>query len=174
MFYLKENMITLREFTADDIDNKVKWINDNANNQYLHYDIPLNREKTLVWFQSKAKNRLDCVIEYDGTPVGLIGLIGIDETNRKAEFYISMGRTDFKRKGIATIATRMLLKYAFGTLGLIKVFLHVDEENVAARGLYEKIGFTVEGRFIKDMLHRGVLINRCRYAIFSETMEELA
>lgn len=168
MYDLKEGLVVVRPFGEEDIENKVTWINDTNNNRYLHYDIPLTVEKTTEWFRKKVNNRLDCTIVYDDIPVGLIGLIGIDKINQKAEFYISMGRHDFKRKGIATIATQLILKYAFEELGLNKVFLNVDEENEAACCLYEKIGFAQEGRFIQDMMHRGKLINRVRYAIFKE------
>ena len=170
MFCLAEGKITVREFTRLDIDNKVQWINDEKNNRYLHYDLPLCREKTLIWFEQKSDNRLDCVMEYDGVPVGLIGLLNIDSKNKKAEFYISMGRDDFKRKGIATGATKLLLQYAFQECQLNKIYLNVDEENEAACKLYEKIGFKQEGRFLQDLMHRGVLINRLRYAIFEKEL----
>jgi len=166
MFFLSEGQIALREFEENDIENKVKWINDEKNNRYLHYDIPLSVEKTFEWFKNKARNRMDCVILYDNIPVGLIGLIGIDKINQKAEFYISMGNENFKRKGIATIATKLILKYAFEELSLNKVYLNVDEDNTAACRLYEKLEFQLEGRFLKDILHRGELINRLRYAIY--------
>ena len=167
---LKDGNITLREFNEADIENKVEWINDERNNKYLHYDIPLTVEKTRCWFKNKKENRLDLVIEYNEIPVGLIGLIDIDTLSQKAEFYISMGRDDFKRKGIATAATRMLLEHSFNMLGMNKIFLNVDEDNVGACRLYENIGFKIEGRFIKDMFHRGNLINRRRYAIFKWEM----
>lgn len=168
MFILKQGPVSIREFLQEDIENKVNWINDEKNNKYLHYDIPLTVEKTYKWFKNKSDNRLDCTIVYNEIPVGLIGLIGIDKVNQKAEFYISMGRDDFKRKGIATIATKLILKYAFEDCSLNKVYLNVDEENKAACQLYEKIGFQLEGRFIKDIFHRGVLINRLRYAMLKE------
>ncbi|MBR5236027.1 MAG: GNAT family N-acetyltransferase [Clostridia bacterium] len=168
MLKLQCRNIHLREFAETDIENKVHWINDEKNNRYLHYDLPLSIEKTKNWFQNKAENRLDCVIEYQGIAVGLIGLLNIDKQNQKAEFYISMGRDDFKRKGIATLSTKLLLSYAFEDLKLNKIYLNVDEENIAACNLYEKIGFTLEGRFIQDMFHRGKLINRLRYAILRE------
>lgn len=170
MFYLKDKEVSLREFSIGDIDNKVEWINDERNNKYLHYDIPICKEKTMVWFKNKSKNRLDCVIEYNGIPVGLIGFASIDEVNQKAEYYISMGRHDFKQKGIATRATRLILKYAFNELNLNKVYLNVDEENTIACRMYEKIGFHIEGRFKKDLFHKGNFINRCRYAIFNENI----
>lgn len=172
MFCLKNENIVVREFRKDDIENKVKWINDKRNNKYLHYDIPLCEEKTLEWYKNKAKNRFDCVIEYQDVPIGWIGLIGIDDINQKAEFYITIGNDEFKRRGIATRATKLILEYAFKELNLNKVYLNVDEENEAACKLYEKIGFNKEGRFVQDMLFRGVLINRLRYAIFKIDLYE--
>ena len=108
------------------------------------------------------------MIEYEGVPVGLIGLLNIDLKSQKAEFYISMGRDDFKRKGIATLSTKMLLSYSFEELMLNKIYLNVDEKNVAACRLYEKTGFSLEGRFVQDLFHRGKLVNRLRYAILKE------
>ncbi len=165
--YLQDGDISIRDFTQDDIPNKIKWINNPENNTYLHYDIPLEYEKTLAWFCGKNNStRIDGVIEYSGIPVGLLGLLAIDKINGKAEFYISMGETAFKRKGIATAASRLILKYAGEELKLRKIYLNVDEENAAACRLYEKLGFVCEGIFKNDMLHRGKYINRKRYAIF--------
>ncbi len=166
---LTDNEITLRIFEKKDINNKINWINDEKNNQFLHYDIPITYEKTLLWFDSKNNdNRCDLVIEYQGIEVGLIGLIAIDKINGKAEFYISMGEQRFKRKGIATHATKMLLEYAFDALCLNKVYLNVDAENEAACRLYEKVGFKCEGVFLKDILHRGRLVDRKRYSMLKE------
>ncbi len=166
---LHENNISLRDFRKEDIENKVKWINDSSNNEFLHYDIPLDVEKTINWFENKNnETRKDLVIEYNKIPVGLIGLVSIDKSNSKAEFYISMGEVEFKGKGIATRATKMLLNYAFNEMCLNKVYLNVDEENKIACRLYEKTGFKCEGVFVRDLVHRGKFVNRKRYAILKE------
>lgn len=160
--------ITLRTFNKGDIDKKIEWINDPSNNKFLHYDLPLEYDKTLNWFENKNNDkRLDLVIEFNGVPVGLIGLLDIDKKNQKAEFYITIGEHSYKSKGIGTKATRLLLQYAFGEMNLQKVYLNVDSENIFAIKLYEKIGFSCEGVFVKDLFHNGKFINRKRYAIFS-------
>ena len=170
----KSEEVTLRLFEEEDITRKVAWINDPLNNQHLHYDIPLNHEKTLTWFHAKDNTkRLDCTIEYKGIPVGLIGLLSIDLFHRKAEFYISMGETQFKRCGISTLASQLLLRYAFEELKLHKIYLNTDGENIAAHRLFEKVGFVREGYFIDDMIHRGRYIDRIRYAIVDSTNKTL-
>ena len=144
MHVIKDEIV-IRKFTENDIENKVRWINNPENNSFLHYDIPLTISKTKEWFLNKNNlNRLDCTIEYNQIPVGVIGLLNIDNKNSKAEFYITIGETCFKRKGIAQKATEAMLQYAFDILRLNKVYLNVDEENVAACKLYEKCGFILQ------------------------------
>lgn len=165
---ISDGSVAVRTFEEKDIAAKVMWINNPENNQYLHYQLPLDIEKTRQWFYNKDNTkRCDCVIEYTGIPVGLIGLLELDDTNRKAEFYISMGETSYKRRGIATRAIRLILEYAFSVLHFNKIYLNVDAENTAACRLYEKVGFLCEGVFVQDMYHHGKMIDRKRYAILS-------
>ena len=156
---------SLRPFGLDDIEKKIEWINNPENNAFLHYDIPLEYEKTLNWFKNKDNSkRLDCVIEYKSCPVGVIGLLAIDYTSKKAEYYITLGSTEHKRMGIATKATMMILEYAFVDLNLNKIYLTVDADNIAACNLYESTGFVCEGNFAEDQERRGQLVDRKRYA----------
>ena len=161
--------ISIRKFTKDDIPNKVRWINNPENNQFLHYDLPLCIDKTEKWFASvkERRDRYDCVICVDNVPVGLIGLLNIDIKNKKAEFYISMGEVSYKKCGIGFAATRLILDYAFYELSLHKVYLNVDSDNIAACKLYEKAGFSLEGEFIDDLFTCKGFVNRKRYAILA-------
>lgn len=167
--------ITLRKFTAEDIPNKVRWINDDANNTYLHYDLPLDVEKTQRWFEGiqNREDRYDAVIEADGVPIGVIGLLNIDRLNCKAEWYITLGESAYKRKGLSFVAVRLLLAYAFETLGLNKVYSNVDAENIASCKLNEKAGFQCEGILKEDLMHRGKLVDRKRYGILKKEWQEI-
>lgn len=160
--------VILRKFEKNDIENKVKWINDTENNQFLHYDLPARIDKTTKWFEEKDDSkRIDCTIIYNGEPVGVIGLLSIDRINSKAEYYITVGETKYKKRGIATKATKAIIEYGFEKLGLHKIYLNVDADNKAAIGLYEKTGFVQEGLFIDDLYNerKSCFINRARYAI---------
>ena len=161
--------VSIRDFQKEDIEKKIEWINNPENNQFLHYDIPLNYEKTLQWFNNKDNSsRVDCVIEYDNIPVGVIGLLAINNLNRNAEYYITVGNTALKNKGIATKATYLILGYAFNKLNLNKIYLNVDADNAIACRLYERVGFLCEGYFREDFLRRGKLVDRKRYAFLKE------
>ncbi len=158
-------MVSIRKFEESDISNKVKWLNDRDNNRYLHYDFPLVEENTRLWF-SKIKDRtdrFDAVIEYDGVPVGVIGLLGIGDD--KAEYYITMGEKEYTGKGIAKKATLLLLEYAFMELGLNKVYLYTEVENIPAQKLFERCGF-IRGEIAKNSaVNRGKPVDRYFYSI---------
>lgn len=162
--------VSIRKFRMEDIPYKVHWINDPANNTYLHYDLPLEEEKTRAWFATVCDrtDRYDAVIEADGVAVGLIGLLGIDRKNRKAELYIAMGESAYKGKGIAKTASLLLLEYAFCTLGLNKVYLYTETANVSAQKLFERVGFRREGLLKHDIIYNGKKVDRLGYGILAE------
>lgn len=163
----KKMQIRLRKFEKRDIEDKIKWINDSNNNTYLHYDLPLELEKTEAWFEKNKDraDRYDAIIEVDGNSVGLIGLLGIDFKNKKAEYYICIGEADYKGKGVATIASKMLLEYAFDTIGLNKVYLYTEYDNISAQRLFERLGFKKEGLLKEDIIYNDRRVDRFFYGI---------
>ena len=144
--------VRIRKFEKKDIDNKIKWINDIENNEFLHFDLPLEYDKTLRWYErtKDRKDRYDAVIEYQGIPVGIVGLTNIDYKNKKAEDYLIVGDTSFKRKGIATKAGALICLYGFKVLGLNKIVAHIEYGNPSLF-LNKKRGFFIEG-YLRDDL----------------------
>ena len=159
--------VTLRKFEKSDIPKKIEWINNPANNRFLHYELPLEYDKTLRWFEKNQyrEDRYDTVVEVDGVPVGLIGLLSIDRNNGTAEYYISMGETDYMRRGIAYRASRMLLDHAFDTLQLNRVYLYTEVENRDAQRLFACLGFVPEALLENNVLSHGVYVDRYRYGM---------
>lgn len=162
--------IRIRRFQEDDIPHKVKWINDVENNRFLHYDLPLRKDKTLLWFNSvKDRNdRADFTITYNGEPAGLIGLINIDNKNRKAEYYITLGGAELKGKGIATKASNLLIEKSYQKYHLNKIYLYTEVDNLSAQKLFERIGFVKEGLLKEDLIQEGTKIDRFIYGLLVE------
>lgn len=162
--------IRIRAFEETDITKKVEWINDPDNNAFLHYDIPITVSGTKKWFDSHRgdRNRFDAVIVVDDTPVGTIGLLNIDDKSSKAEFYIAMGEKEYKGKGIAKQAGKLILQYAFQELGLNKVYLFTESENIPAQKLFESLGFLKEGYLRQDILSHGKYADRIVYGFLRE------
>jgi len=62
----------------------------------------------------------------------------------------------YRSRGIGTLVMRMLLAYAFLSLGLARICLGVDENNSAALRCYQKAGFVVvkvrkDGRMLMEV-----------------------
>ena len=166
----REVIISIRKFEKTDIHKKVEWINNPENNQFLHYDIPISVEGTERWFDSHQgeDTRYDAVIEADGVPVGTIGLLSIDRKNSKAEYYIAMGETAYKGKGIAKEASQLILAYGFEQLGLNRIYLFTEVENVAAQKLFERVGFVREGVVRQDIKRKERFMDRIMYGYLRE------
>ena len=162
--------VTIRMFERGDVPLKVRWINDPRNNRYLHYNLPLTEEGTYRWFEGIAgrDDRLDMTIELDGVPVGVIGLLSIDRVNRKAEYYVTLGEPAAAHRGVATKATRLLLDRAFRTMGLDRVYLYTERENLAAQRMFERVGFRREGLLEGDIVYAGRVVDRYVYGLSSD------
>jgi len=171
----KENSsINLRLFRKSDVDLKVKWINDEEINTFLHYDLPLCPDRTLNWFNKIMSNnsREDYIYEINTdngpVPIGLIGLLGIDNKNRKAEFYIVNGEKKYQGRGLAAEATKAFLNHAFLKHNLNKIYLYTEVDNKPAQKLFKKIGFQQEGLLKEDLIFMGRKVDRYSYAIYRE------
>jgi len=166
--------ISIRKFERTDIPKKVEWINNSENNQFLHYDIPISVAGTEKWFDSHVNdtNRFDAVMEADGVPVGTIGLLSIDRKNSKAEYYVAMGETSYKGKGVAKEASRLILQYGFEKLGLNRIYLFTETDNIAAQKLFEKVGFTREGIIRQDIISHGKYVDRVAYGYLKEDWDK--
>ena len=167
--------IVIRKFEKCDIPIKVEWVNNPKNNTFLHYDIPIEIGKTERWFENNLgrNDRYDGIIEADGVPVGLIGLLSIDLKNKKAEYYVMMGNVDFKGKGIAKEASRQIINYGFYELNLNRIYLYTEVKNVIAQKLFERVGFIKEGCLRADLLMHGNFIDRYVYGILKEDWEKV-
>jgi RimJ/RimL family protein N-acetyltransferase len=165
------NNVSIRKFCKEDIENKVKWINDERNNKYLHYDLPLDLKKTQNWFDNNINNnsRFDAVIMLDDIPVGVIGLLSINDES--AEYYITIGEQFAKGKGVGKAASYLLLDYAFDNLMLKKVTLYTEVDNVSAQKLFERVGFIKIGLEKDSALNRGKFVDRYYYEATKESVE---
>ena len=70
-------------------------------------------------------------------------------------------------KGLADEASRLLLRFAFNTLGLHRVFLQVNVTNQSAISLYRRLGFVEEGILRAASFADGRLVDRLLLSMLS-------
>src|SRR5262249_36492363 len=88
---------------------------------------------------------LGVAIRESGDLIGYVALREQDAASRHAKLSLRLGEPGEWGKGYGGEATRLLLRHAFATLNLHRVWLHVSAENTRAQRLYERLGFVREG-----------------------------
>lgn len=78
--------------------------------------------------------------------VGVVRLRDAEPEQGRAELDLYLGDKDCWGRGYATDATRTVCRYGFGRMRLHLIALWVVADNVAARRVYEKVGFQEVGR----------------------------
>ncbi|MBI4636449.1 MAG: GNAT family N-acetyltransferase [Candidatus Rokubacteria bacterium] len=157
--FLIGTKIYLRPLEREDAALFVPWINDAEVNRTLNRYRPMTLEAEEEFIQSLVKSEHDLalgiVARQTDRLIGATGLHRIDFRNHHAAFGIVIGDKNEWNKGYGTEATGLLVGYAFGTLNLNRVWLHVYENNPRAIHVYEKVGFKREGVLRQDRYQEG-------------------
>jgi len=166
---LKSKKITLRPPTKADIPALAsiannKKIFDNVRDLFPHPYTLKDAENFIEFIHSK-KSREIFAIEFEGQLAGFGGVHLQEDVYRKTgEIGYWLGE-DFWGKGIATETVKLLVKYGFEELELIRIFAGVFEHNLGSMRVLEKAGFEKEGILRKAVIKNGEILDEHRYAI---------
>ena len=131
-----------------------RWINDFGTQRTLGGD-PAPRTIEAVGAHASHLATLDDAAQFaihrrgeggNWQPIGITELQGIDLRNGTADFATFIGERGWRGRGYGSEATRLLLGYAFDTVGFRNVALLVYEYNLAGIRAYERAGFQAFGR----------------------------
>jgi RimJ/RimL family protein N-acetyltransferase len=154
--------LRLRAAEREDVPRFHAWLNDNEVNQYLSLTLPFSLAAEERWFenmerQPAAEHVLVIEIrEGDGwKPIGNISLMDVNSINRTAEVGLFIGEKSLWSQGYGSEALALMLKHAFETVNLHRVWLRVFEHNPRGIRAYEKVGFVHEGRMRQALYQNG-------------------
>lgn len=156
----------LRRLETRDLPLRVAWLNDVRINATLNIQTPVTEAGTRAWFERVRGNasRADFAFEdAAGTVVAMGGFTDIELSVKKAELYVFVD-PNLKNRGFGTQAVSVMCGYGFESLGLEKIYLNANADNVPARKVYENCGFVLEGVLRREVINNGKLKDRCRYA----------
>ena len=80
--------------------------------------------------------------------------LGLDEALGDGQLSILMGRRQLWSRGYGLPGVRAALDLAFNDYGLYRVWVDIPEFNLAARTLFERVGFTHEGNAASEQTAR--------------------
>lgn len=173
--FLIDHVVYLRPLDKADAPCFVTWMNDPDVRQTLltHRPIALAWEEEFL--ERAAKSDQDIVLgivdRASDKLIGATGLHHFDQRSRHVGFGITIGDKEEWGKGYGTEATRLIVGYAFETLNLNRVWLHVYEYNERGIRTYERVGFRKEGVMRKAHFHGGRYWDTILMAILQEEWE---
>lgn len=139
--------MTARRVPFDEtyLDASYGWLQD-PEMARLTMSPAMTREQQRAWYDGLA-GRADYAIwgiEYDGAPVGVMGLKHLDRDDGGAEYFMYLGEQSVWGKGIARWATDEILAEA-RSRGLTYVYGLVGKHNDRSLSVHTHLGFVVEG-----------------------------
>ena len=180
MPFLYGPRVYLRAVEVEDWAKGYGWINDPEVSRFLVGGVePYSKLREREWYKAAAEGSSDTDIHFavvtreDDRYIGNAGLHRINWRCRRAALGIMIGEKDCWNQGYGTEATRLILEFAFGELGLHRVWLDVDSDNRRARRAYEKAGFKQEGIKRDHMYYDGAFHDIVLMSILSsDTLPE--
>lgn len=168
MISLETDDVKLRRLKGSDaetlaalINNKKIW--DNLRDA-LPFPYTFQDAVNFIEICEQEEPVVTFAIEYRGDFAGVIGLVRQHDVYRlSAELGFWLGEP-FWNKGIATKATKLIVKYGFEYLDLIRIYSCVFEFNSASRKVLEKTGFTLDAIFKNAVIKNDKIANECRYS----------
>jgi diamine N-acetyltransferase len=145
------DLVALGPMRRDLMPLYARWFNDFGTLRTLGAD-PLPRALEMMLDLHDHLSALDTHAQFtiyeraSLRPIGITEWQAIDRRHGTATYLIFIGEADDRGRGYGTEVTRLMLAYAFTTLGLHNVMLRVYEYNLAGLRAYEKAGFRPIGR----------------------------
>ncbi len=168
--------VRLRGVEPGDADTFFAWRDTDMDRFTDFVRFPYSLEATRKHFERMATpeskdDAFDFVIENEaGEAVGIINSHTCDRRVGCFMYGLAIGPA-YRRRGYASEAIFLLLRYFFDELNYQKVSVTVYSNNEASQRLHERLGFTLEGRIRRvvftlgqhfDELHYGMTVEEFR------------
>lgn len=150
--------IYLSELNRSDLSELHKWINDESLVGLSTVYKPVSDLEQERWFEtyiSAGNSYFFAIKKRNGAIIGTCQLTNVDPVARHAELRIRIGDSSNRGKGYGYRAVCSLLRYAFHTINLHRVWLSVFDFNERAAALYKKVGFQHEGTLRQAFFYNG-------------------
>lgn len=167
--------VRLRTFEPEDWAVVLTWDFDSENQRLsdrLYFPRSAGAQRRSVEEASDVVPEGDvfrfAVEDRRGELVGTINTHSCNRRNGTFKYGLGIGK-EHRRRGYATEAIALVLRYYFGELRYQKATVHVYDFNVASLRLHEKAGFVREGQ-LRSMVYTAGLFHD--EVIFGMTVDE--
>lgn len=176
MNYWQTGLIHLRGVEPEDGDIFWHWNQDSEMARNLDFIWPpLSLAQVRLWAAEQGKFEGDSfhwVIEnQEKTPVGSIRTHNCNPRSGNFKYGLAIEQAH-QRKGYASAAILLILRYYFQELRYQKVTIQMHSENEASRALHERLGFRQEGRVRRVIFTHGCYLDELYYGMTVEEWQQ--
>ena len=151
--------IQIRKWKPGDENDLVRHASDPAVVKFLKNSFPYPYTKSdarrWIYFANNIVKGYFRAIELNGEVVGCIGVEKQEDVYCKsAELGYWIGQAHWN-KGIMTHVVKEAVEYAFAKMGIVRLYAHVFDGNIASVRVLEKAGFLFEATLKKAVYKDG-------------------
>ncbi len=179
MNFWKGKSIRLRAIEPSDAKYFMRWNLDSERARNLDFVWPPQSEAAVkAWVEEQAHHKLEgdtftWIVEAGkGQPVGVIVTYHCNHHDGTFSYSIDIAAGQ-RRKGYATEAILIILRYYFDELRYRKVTVPVHSDNDASIRLHEKLGFQFEGTFRHMFFTHGHHVDVLWFGMLDEEFHQL-
>ncbi len=173
--FIKGSKVLLRAIEMKDSDLLRTMMNDESIEEMtMGCSFPVAEHQQKAWIEKLPADNstFRAIIEAEAVAIGTIILSDIDIRNGNAEIHIKLACDSHRGKGYGTDAVLALIKYAFENLRLNCIYCRVKEDNVASQKMFEKCGFTQEGKLRSRVYRNGRFFDFYEYSILKSEFDK--
>ncbi len=178
MNFWQGEKIRLRAIEPSDWEIFFKWDIRSERSKYLDFLCPpASQESIKAWVLERSKKRLEndtffwVIVNNEDQVAGSIDTHHCNHCTGCFSYGIDIA-PEHKRKGYATEAIRLVLRYYFEELRYQKVTVNVYANNPASITLHEKLGFKLEGTLRRMVFTEGCFYDDLWYGMTREEFED--
>lgn len=148
---LQGKTVGLRAIETHDLPQLLAWRNDPHLRRYFREYRELNLTQQRQWFDTRVNGdpstRMFAIVERSRQRLlGACGLCYIDWVNRNADFSIYIGADElYIDERFAPDAAVTMIDYAFGELGLHRLWSEIYGFDSPKQRFFESLGFALDG-----------------------------
>ncbi|MDR1950632.1 MAG: GNAT family N-acetyltransferase [Bacteroidales bacterium] len=164
--------IKLRKWNEADLDNLVKYANNNnvakwMTNKFPHPYTHEDGKAFLKWIENDNPTII-FAIEVNGEAVGSIGILPLSDIHEKSAEFGYWLAEEFWGQGIMLKAIDEIVEYGFRTFDIVRIFARPFSTNLNSHRVLEKAGFMLEARLKKALFKNGEFVDEIIYAKFKD------
>lgn len=154
---LKAEHIFLRKLQISDVDfiydlenNPANWEVSNTHQSFTKKEIVEFVVSEQNIFLNKQLRFIICLNQNE-QPIGCIDLFEFDEQKKEVGIGVLIAENQYRNKGYATEALKLLISYCKNELNVVHVFCNIFKKNTTSIRLFENCGFQfVEERILDE------------------------